>query len=74
MLDYGNQSSEMQEYLALGERRVKQLNNRGPIKFDHNGKLDSKIIEDYTKFGFYIFESVYSPDELKEAVRIYNDL
>ena len=49
MLDYGNQSSEMQEYLALGERRAKQLNNRGPIKFDHNGKLDSKIIEDYTR-------------------------
>ena len=71
MLDYGNQSSEMQEYLSLGERRAKQLNNRGPIKFDHNGKLDSKIIEDYTKFGFYIFENVYSPDELKD---IENDL
>ena len=71
MLDYGSENFEMQEYLVLGERRAKQLNNRGPIKFDHNGKLDSKIIEDYTKFGFYIFESVYSPDELKD---IENDL
>ena len=42
------------------------LKNRGPIKFENNGKLDGKVLEAYGRTGFYVFENVIGKDELVE--------
>ena len=39
MFNYGDVSVEMKEYFARGEKRAKQLDNRGPVVFDKDGKL-----------------------------------
>ena len=50
---------EMQNYLKAGEKRALELDNRGPIKFEKNGKLSTDIRNSYAKYGFYIFEKVF---------------
>ena len=69
MFNYGDVSVEMKEYFARGEKRAKQLDNRGPVVFDKDGKLENKIVRDYEKYGFYIFQNVYKKKELKEIER-----
>ena len=69
MFNYGDVSEEMKEYFARGEKRAKQLDNRGPVVFDKDGKLENKIVRDYEKYGFYIFQNVYKKQELKEIER-----
>ena len=66
MFNYGDVSEEMKEYFVRGEKRAKQLDNRGPVVFDKDGKLENKIVRDYEKYGFYIFQNVYKKQELKE--------
>ncbi|MCF8468678.1 MAG: phytanoyl-CoA dioxygenase family protein [Sneathiella sp.] len=56
----------MKEYFRTGEKRAYELNNRGPIKFDANGKLDPKILAAYLQHGFYVFEDAISDTELNE--------
>ena len=56
----------MQAYLREGERRAFALGNRGPIRFDANGKLAQDILDAYWRNGFYIFEGVLKPDELAD--------
>ena len=70
MFNYGDVSVEMKEYFARGEKRAKQLDNRGPVVFDKDGKLENKIVRDYEKYGFYIFQNVYKKQELKEIERV----
>ena len=69
MFNYGDVSEEMKEYFVRGEKRAKQLDNRGPVVFDKDGKLENKIVRDYEKYGFYIFQNVYKKQELKEIER-----
>lgn len=57
---------EMAAYIAEGTERAHALGNRGPIKFDEDGKLDASIIDAYWEHGFYVFEGVVSPEELVE--------
>ena len=63
---YGENSNEMESYLIEGEKKALELNNRGPIKFDSNGSLCSDIRKAYSDNGFYIFENVINPEELKD--------
>jgi len=57
---------EMQAYLVDGERRAYELGNRGPIRFVGNGALHPDIVEAYWRCGFYIFEGVFSAEELAD--------
>jgi ectoine hydroxylase-related dioxygenase (phytanoyl-CoA dioxygenase family) len=63
---YGDNADAMESYLIDGEKKALELGNRGPIKFDENGNLCSEIRKAYSDNGFYIFENVINPDELKD--------
>ena len=63
---YGENSNAMESYLIEGEKKALELNNRGPIMFDSNGSLCSDIRKAYSDNGFYIFENVINPEELKD--------
>ena len=53
-------------YLGAGEERARGLANRGPLRFDRNGRLHLDILEAYWKHGFYVFEGVIGDVELAE--------
>jgi len=53
-------------YFDSGEARALSLGNRGPIRFDADGRLDSAIVDAYERTGFYIFENVIDDQELGE--------
>jgi len=55
---YGDAADAMRNYLIEGERSAYKLDNRGPIRFDKQGKLAEDILNTYSKYGFYIFEGV----------------
>lgn len=63
---YGEQAEEVKAYLLAGQERALELDNRGPIRFDKNGQLDASIREAYSRYGFYVFESVLSQEELDD--------
>ena len=56
----------MAAYRREGERRARELGNRGPMRFDDDGKLHPDILAEYWKHGFYVFEGVIGADELAE--------
>ncbi|TAJ42057.1 MAG: phytanoyl-CoA dioxygenase [Reyranella sp.] len=56
----------MADYSRAGEARARALGNRGPIRFDADGKLDSAILDSYWTHGFYVFEGVVGAEELAE--------
>jgi hypothetical protein len=37
----------MSDYSRAGEARARALGNRGPIRFDADGKLDRSILDSY---------------------------
>jgi hypothetical protein len=51
---YGKDADAMRDYLLNGQEKAQKMNNRGPVVFDENGRLDSKILEAYSEYGFYI--------------------
>ena len=51
-------------YLRDGEERALSLDNRGPLRFDDDGKLHPDIVEAYWRCGFYVFENVLAGEEL----------
>ncbi len=63
---YGEQAEAMRSYLLDGQERALGLNNRGPIKFDSDGRLTQSIRDAYSNDGFYIFESVLNAEELND--------
>ena len=65
-VSYGSEEAAMQAYLAEGERKAFALSNRGPIRFDGNGRLAQDIMDAYWRCGFYIFEGVLKADELAD--------
>ena len=65
-VNYGSEEAAMQAYLAEGERKAFALSNRGPIRFDGNGRLAQDIMDAYWRCGFYIFEGVLKADELAD--------
>ncbi len=68
---YGNDADAMRDYLITGQERARSLPNRGPVKFDENGKLDPAIRAAYSKYGFYIFEDALGSAELQD---LQNDM
>jgi len=70
-MGYGSEEIDMQNYLMAGEKRALNLSNRGPIRFNKDGTLHKKIIDSYSKNGFYIFEKVFSDQELNDWEKDY---
>ena len=56
----------MADYSRAGVARAMKLGNRGPIRFDKEGRLDRAIVESYWTHGFYSLEGVVGPEELAE--------
>lgn len=71
---YGSEEAAMRAYLAEGERKAFALGNRGPIRFDAQGRLAENILDSYWKNGFYVFEGVLKADELADIERDVKDI
>lgn len=54
------------KYCEDGRARAVALGNRGPVRFDADGRLASDILNAYWRHGFYVFEGVVSSKELQE--------
>ncbi|NIP15565.1 MAG: phytanoyl-CoA dioxygenase [Pseudomonadales bacterium] len=64
--DYGIHQTAMSDYLREGETRALALGNRGPIRFDADGRLAADIVDAYARVGFYVFTGVLSAEELDD--------
>ena len=53
--DFGAQEAAMQSYLREGEKRAYSLGNRGPLKFNADGKLDKDILRVLRIIKFRVF-------------------
>lgn len=73
-LSASDHAAVMQAYIRDGEARAKALGNRGPIRFDKDGKLHPDILASYWEHGFYVFEGAIQPDELADLRREVDDL
>ncbi|MFV0298355.1 MAG: phytanoyl-CoA dioxygenase family protein [Hyphomicrobiaceae bacterium] len=71
---YGQEDDAHQAYLNDGERKAFQLGNRGPIRFDANGRLAQDILDSYWTNGFYVFEGVLGAEELADIERDVKDI
>ena len=56
----------MADYIREGVGRGRAIGNRGPVCLDDNGKLHPEILDAFREHGFYIFENVIDPDEIRE--------
>lgn len=56
----------LEAYVSDGTREAMRLGNRGPVRFDANGKLHPDILEAYWTHGFYVFEGVIEDAEIRE--------
>ena len=59
----------MAAYLQQGLRRAQEIGNRGPVRFDADGRLHPEILSAYWKHGYYIFEGVIGQAEIDELRR-----
>ena len=64
---YGESADEVRQYMIDGQKRALALPNRGPLKFDKAGNIHPDILGAYSEFGFYIFETVISEEELADV-------
>ena len=64
--DQAENELAMRAYLRAGEQSAAVLGNRGPIRFNLDGRLHADIVEAYWRCGFYIFEGVLDADELAD--------
>ena len=71
---YGSDEPAMEEYRAAGTERALALDNRGPIRFDADGRLDPEILDAYARHGFYVFQGVLGQAELDDIERDVGEL
>jgi ectoine hydroxylase-related dioxygenase (phytanoyl-CoA dioxygenase family) len=74
IVDYGEAEEEMVRYRVEGEKRALELGNRGPIRFDADGRVAQDILDAYDRVGFYVFEDVLSAEELDDIERDLADM
>lgn len=72
--DYGADEDEMARYREEGTARALAMDNRGPVRFGPDGKLDPAILDSYSRHGFYILEKVLGSAELADIERDLADL
>jgi hypothetical protein len=65
-LSRAEHAADMAEYLRAGERRAEAIGNRGPVRFDGQGRLHPDIVAAFREQGFYVFEGVVGERELAE--------
>lgn len=63
------QETLLNAYRAEGTARALALENRGPVRFDANGKLDPAILNAYSRYGFYVFQGVLGAAERTDLER-----
>ncbi len=63
---YGDDADAMRDYLLTGQAKALELDNRGSISFDDDGRLAKHIVAAYEKYGFYVFTEVLKQDELDD--------
>jgi ectoine hydroxylase-related dioxygenase (phytanoyl-CoA dioxygenase family) len=68
------EDTALERYFRDGEARALALGNRGPARFDADGKLAADIVEAYRKFGFYVFEGLVGEEELAEVRAEFHDI
>ena len=56
----------LDKYMKDAEREALKLDNRGPLRFGVDGRLDTGIAEAFSEYGFYVFENVIKPVELED--------
>lgn len=61
--DFGDVEAEMARYKEEGTARALAMDNRGPVRFGSDGKLDPAILASYWQHGFYVFKGVVGADE-----------
>ena len=62
------------EYLDRGRARAEEFGNRGPIRFDDEGRLAPDILDAYHRTGFYVFTGVLSVEEVAELESEFDEL
>jgi hypothetical protein len=55
---------EWDEFCEDGRQRALALGNRGPMRWDGEGRLAADIVDSYRRNGFYVFTDVVAPDEV----------
>lgn len=73
-VDYGPEEAAMRAYCDEGERRALALGNRGPIRFEADGRIHREILDAYWHCGFYVFEGVLKADELADIEADLHDI
>jgi hypothetical protein len=73
-VDYGEEEAAMVRYREEGTARALAMDNRGPIKFTADGKIDPAILESYSRNGFYVFEGMLGAEECVDIERDLADL
>ncbi len=66
MTDNATQDTAWQAYCEAGCERAMGLGNRGPMRFDANGRLEQDILDAYFRTGFYVFEGVLAEEEVAQ--------
>ncbi|NJN50864.1 MAG: phytanoyl-CoA dioxygenase family protein [Gammaproteobacteria bacterium] len=72
--DYGPHEAAMAEYREAGTQRAMTLGNRGPIRFEADGRLAPEILDAYSRCGFYVFEGALAQAELDDIERDVADM
>ena len=69
IVDYGADEAAMVRYRREGEERAMALGNRGPVRYDGDGRVHPDILAAYERCGFYVFEGVLGQEELDDIER-----
>ena len=72
--DYGADEAAMVAFRRRGTERALALGNRGPVRFDGDGRLDPGILDAYRQHGFYVFTGVLAQEELDDIERDVADM
>ncbi|MCR9212326.1 MAG: phytanoyl-CoA dioxygenase family protein [Proteobacteria bacterium] len=65
---YGEDAEAVRAYMYDGQARAYELDNRGAIRFDAAGNLAQDILDAYSTYGFYVFESVIGDREMADIL------
>lgn len=67
--DYGADEPAMARYREEGTARALAMDNRGPIRFTADGKVDPAILDSYARHGFYVLTGVVGEAERADIER-----
>ena len=65
-------TEDWEAYRATALERAAQLGNRGPMRFDNEGRLAQDILDAYRRTGFYVFTGVLSQEEVDELTEEFD--